>query len=301
MSAPIKSDPTGLWPEGELATATNFVRHFGHYAASSLTKPVYIAQHGRIGWALLSAAEMTRLSGSDGEPNSQDARFDILLDGISTIVLLVDADLRITRMNFAGRRHFQIAEVSATPVSLMTLLHDNKRTFIGEVCLRVLNSGDTETFDIDSARFPGRTLRFQIMSFPAGLAILADDVTQAAQVRMASSAAVATDAAMDAMTVLGRGRVDIRGTISQVNDNLTALAESSADKVMGLKLSALFEQVSRTRVRDAMDGLLESGQPFSIEAAMLNSSSKAVPVTVGAGAERDGASITGATFIVMPR
>lgn len=301
MSAPIKSDPTGLWPEGELATATNFVRHFGHYAASSLSKPVYIAQHGRIGWALLSAAEMTRLSGSEGEANPQDARFEILLDGISTIVMLVDTEFRITRMNFACRRHFQIAEVSASPISLIALLDENKRSFIGDVCARVLNSGDTETFDIDSVRFPGRTMHFQIMPFPAGLAILVDDVTQATQTRMASSAAAAADAAMDAMMLLGRGRVDIRGTISQVNSNLTALAESSAEKMTGLKLSALFEQASRTSVRDAMDELLEGGQPFSIEAAMLNSSSKVVPVTVGAGAERDGGSITGAAFIVMPR
>jgi hypothetical protein len=301
MSVPVKSDPTGDWPEGEFATATNFVRHFGHYAATSLNKPVYIAQHGRIGWALLSAAEMTRLSGSENDTSSQDARFDILLDSISTIVLLVDQDLRITRMNSAGRRHFQVPDFGASPISLTALLQDNNRVFVADICKRVLNSGDTETFEFDSGRHPGRMMRFQIMSFPSGLAIMADMVTQATQSRLLSSAAAAADVAIDATLSLGRGRVDVRGTIMGVNGNLVAMAQSTAEKVTGLRLPALFEQGSRNSVRDALDDLLDSGNPFSIEAMMLNGSAKPLPVTVGAGAERDHGMIAGAAFIVVAR
>jgi PAS domain-containing protein len=301
MNAPLKTDPTGRWPEGELATATDFVRHFGHYAASSRNKPVYIAQHGRVGWALLSAAQMTRLSETEGEATGQDARFDILLDSLSTIVVIVDTDLQITRMNCAGRRHFQVPEIGPNPVSFWTLLNEHKRAFIGQVCTRVLNSGDPETFEIDSARYPGRTLQFQIMPFPSGLAILADVVTQATRSRQLSSAAAASDMAIDAATSLGRGRVDVRGTITHVNDNLTALAQSTAEKITGLRLSALFEQGSRNMVRDAMDDLLSSGNSFTTDALMLNGTAAPVRVTIGAGAERDGASIAGAAFIVMPR
>ncbi|MDB5701335.1 MAG: hypothetical protein JWL66_1534 [Sphingomonadales bacterium] len=301
MIAPIKTDPTGIWPEGELATATNFVRHFGHYAASSLSKPVYIAQHGRVGWALLSAAEMTRLSGADVAPTSQDARFDMLLDSISTIVLLVDTDLGITRMNAAARRHFQLPEVGANPMSLTALLHEYKRTFIAEACSRVLNSGDVETFDLESARYPGRMLHFRLTPFPGGLAMTADVVTQATQSRLVLSAAAASDAAIDATPNLGRGRVDIRGTIIGVNANLISLAQSTGEKITGLKLAALFNQRSRDLVRDAIDDLLGHGNAFSIEAEMLNGVAGPTRVTVGAGAERDGGAITGAAFIVMPR
>jgi hypothetical protein len=301
MNAPLKIDPTGRWPDGELATATDFVRHFGHYAASSQSKPVYIAQHGRVGWALLSAAQMTRLSETEGEANMQDARFDILLDNLSTVVVLVDEDLLITRMNAAGRRHFEVPEIGPKPVSFWTLLNEHKRAFIGQVCMRVLSSGDPETFEIDSARYPGRTLQFQIMPFPSGLAILADVVTQATRSRQLSSAAAAGDLAIDATASLGRGRVDVRGTITNVNDNLASLAQSTAEKVTGLRLSALFEQGSRNVVRDALDELLSSGNSFTKEAMMLNGTAAPVRVTVGAGAERDGGSIAGAAFIVMPR
>jgi hypothetical protein len=70
---------------------------------------------------------------------------------------------------------------------------------------------------------------------------------------------------------------------------------------MGLKLEALFEQGSRSVVRNAMDELLGNGTPFSIEAEMLNALGKPMRATVGAGPERDGGSIIGGAFIVMPR
>jgi PAS domain-containing protein len=300
MNAPTRHDPTGGWPEGELATATDFVRHFGHYAASSLSKPVYIAQHGRVGWALLSAAQMTRLSESESETTSLDARFDIMIDSISTIVILVDADFGITRMNCAGRRHFQVPDGGANPVNFRDLLHVNNRDFIGDFCTRVLNSGDSETFEIESARYPGQTLHFQILPFPSGLAILADVVTQATRIRQFTSAAAAAELAIDATDSLGRGRVDVRGTITTVNDNLVSLAKSTADKIMGLRLPALFEQGSRTVVRDALDGVLSSGKAFSLQALMLDGTGSPMPVTIGVGVERDGGLITGAAFMIMP-
>lgn len=301
MNAPSKVDPTGRWPEGEVATATDFVRHFGHYAATSQSKPVYIAQHGRVGWALLSAAQMTRLAVAEGETAATDARFDILLDSISSIVLLTDEQLRITRMNRAARRHFQVAEISENTGSLWTLLHENDRDYLTQVCTRVLNSGDSETFDLESARYPGRTLHFQAMPFPSGLAILADVVTQATRSRQSSSAAAAVDLAIDAATALGRGRVDVRGAITGLNGNLSSMIQGRSEDVLGLRLPVLFDSGARGVVHDALDNLLTSGNAFSVEAHVLNGTATPVPVTVGAAAERDGGSIAGAAFIVMRR
>jgi hypothetical protein len=299
MNAPTRHDPTGLWPEGERASATDFVRHFGHYAASSLSKPVYIAQHGRVGWALLSAAEMTRLSAAESETASPDARFDIMVDSISTIVFLIDHDFQITRINCAGRRHFQLPEGASGLKDFRELLSINNRDFIGDVCTRVLNSGDSETFVIESARYPGQTLNFQIIPFPSGLAVLAEVGTQAARVRQATSAAAAAELAMDATGSLGRGRIDVRGGITSANNGLAALTNNATDKVVGRHLPTLFEQGSRTSVREAVEEVLNSGRAFSLQVEMLNGCEEPVPVMMGLGAERDGGSIIGAAFIIM--
>lgn len=301
MNASPKHDPTDRWPEGEMATATDFVRHFGHYAATSKSKPIYIAQHGRVGWALLSAAQMTRLTEAETTAQVDDVRFDILLDSVSTIVLLVDPDFRITRLNSAAKRYFEIAEPIDNLVSFAKVLDGDYHAFIAETCTRVLKSGDTETFDIESERYPGRTLHFQVIPFPAGLMILADAVTQATHMRKHSAASAASDMAIDAAALLGRGRVDVRGTIITVNENLTGLAGSTADNMMGLRLPALFEQGSRNGIRDALDALLTNGDAFSIEASMLNNTGDNAPVTIGVGAERDGGCITGAAFVIIPR
>lgn len=301
MDAASKHDPTDRWPEGETATATDFVRHFGHYAASSQAKPIYIAQHGRVGWALLSAAQMTRLSESDSKTLACDVRFDILLDSISTIVLLLDESLRITRFNSAARRYFGIAGPVGSLLTLPKLIDGDHPTFIAETCTRVLTSGDTETFDIESERYPGKTLRFQVISFPAGLMVLADSVTQATRMRKLSAASAASDMAIDAAAMLGRGRVDVRGTIITVNERLTCLAQSAPDKMIGLKLPALFGQGSRNGIRDALERLLTNGEAFSIEASVLNRKGDSLPVTMGVGPERDGGSITGAAFVIIPR
>jgi PAS domain-containing protein len=300
MSAPIRHDPTGLWPEGELASATDFVRHFGHYSASSLNKPVYIAQHGRVGWALLSAAQMTRLSTTEIETTAPDARFDILADSLSTIIFLIDQDFTITRINCAGRRHFQLPEGGINRMNFRDLLSANNRDFIGDVCTRVLNSGDSETFEIESGRYPGQTLNFQIIPFPSGLAILADVVTQALRIRQKASAAAAAELAIDATELLGRGALDTWGAIVNVNRNLVALARSTTDKVIGQRLFSLFEQDSQTIVRDAVEEVLKSGQGCSLQAKLINEGSSPTSVTVGISAERNGATISGAAFIVLP-
>lgn len=300
MQVPERHDPTGLWPEGELASATEFVRHFGHYAASSRNKPIYIAQHGRVGWALLSAAQMTRLSTTDATAMSPDARFDIMIDSISTIVFIIDREFRITRINVAGRRHFQISDSAMSPGDFRELLSANNRDFIADVCTRVLDSGDSETFEIESARYPGQTLSFQIMPFPNGLAILADVVTQATRIRQATAAAAAAELAIDATDLLGRGRIDVRGSITSANHNLVSLAHSTIDKVMGLRLTALFQPEPQHIIRDAIDDVLNSGRGLSLQAKMLTGNADPMPVTIGLGAERDGGSIIGAAFMILP-
>lgn len=301
MNAPARIDPTRKWPEGELATATDFVRHFGHYAASSLSKPVYIAQHGRVGWALLSAAQMTRLSETEIETVSDDARFDILLDTIPTMVMLVDSKLQITRVNCAARRHFQFPEVGSVSISLWKLLQEDERVLIRDVCQRVLNSGDSETFDIESTRYPGRILRFQITPFPSGLAILADVVTEAVRIRQTLSAAAATDEAADVISSLGRGSIDARGTISGVNENFASLIQETSEKLVGLRLIDLVEPDSQDRVAQAIEQLMQTGKPMTLDVQMVTRSAKEVSVTIGAGAERSGGAIVGAALIVMLR
>lgn len=301
MNAPTRVDPTGKWPEGELATATDFVRHFGHYAASSLSKPVYIAQHGRVGWALLSAAQMTRLSETEIETVSEDARFDILLDNIPTIVLLVDSKLQITRLNCAARQHFQFPEAGSISISLWKLLQENDRVFMREVCNRVLNTGDAETFDLESSRYPGRILRFQITPFPSGLAILADVVTEAVRIRQTLSSAVASENAIDIIPSIGRGRIDVRGRITSVNENFADLVQGTPEKVMGLRFTDLIQQSYQDSVNLAIDQLVLTGKPISLDVELVTRESKTVTATIGAGALRDGGAIVGASFISMIR
>jgi PAS domain-containing protein len=299
MGSAPNFDRPARWPVGETASATDFVRHFGQYAATSLRQPIYITQHGRVNWALVSADLMAQLERTKAGELSDDARLDIILDSIATLVIQFDDTLNIAQMNLAARRHFQLSDAEARSVHLSALFRSATQKYLIDVCKRVAESGNAETFEIDSDLYPGRTLNIQIVKSPMGVVLTADVASQTVLVRRTYAAATAAAEAADATDILGRGRINIRGTITAANETLAKLAQTSIDKISGLRLSSLFDQDTRNAVRDCVETMLTTGEPFSLDANLLDGTHKNTRVKLGAGVERDAGSISGAAFLVI--
>lgn len=299
MGRPMKIDLPHNWPVGETASATDFVRHFGQHSLRSLQHPVYIAQHGRINWALVSADLMTRMAAAETDDFARDARFDMILDSISAHVTLLDDNLDIVVMNAPARRHFQVSESISRTLNFAALIKNPNGIYVLEACKRVRDSGNSETFELDSTRYPGRTLRFHVMPTRPGVVMTAEVVSQAVQVRRAYAAAAAAASAADITNLLGRGSVNVRGTITGANQTLATLAGTTTEKIIGLRLTSLFEQESRDTVRDHIESLLTNGEPFSLDVSLLDGTEKNAPVRLGVAVERDGGAICGAAFIAM--
>ena len=299
MGRPMKIDLPPNWPAGETASATDFVRHFGQHSLKSLQHPVYIAQHGRINWALISAGLMSSLAAAETDDRARDAQFDMILDNIATHVVLLDDHLDIVRMNTAARRHFQISEAAARSANFSSLFSNSAGSYVLDACHRVRDSGNAETFELDSIRYPGRTLRIQVMPARPGLLLTGEVVSQAVQVRRAYAAAAAAASAADVTNLLGRGSVNVRGTITGANQTLAALAGTTTEKIIGLRLASLFEQESRDAVRDNFEALMTDGEPFLLDVLLLDGTASPASVRLGCAVERDGGVISGAAFIVM--
>lgn len=299
MGSASNFERSARWPAGETASATDFVRHFGQYAATSLRQPIYITQHGRVNWALVSAELMAKLERAKAGELSNDARLDIILDSIATLVIQFDETLNISQMNLAARRHFQLSDAEAHTAHLTTLFRSATQKYLIDVCRRVAESGNAETFEIDSDLYPGRTLNVQVVKSPAGVVLTADVVSQTVLVRRTYAAATAASAAADATDILGRGRINIRGTITSANETLAALARTTLDKITGLRLASLFDQETRNAVRDGVEAMLTTGESFSIDANLLDGTRNNTRVKLGAGVERDAGSISGAAFLVI--
>lgn len=289
----------GRKPIGETASATDFVRHFGQYAATSLRQPIYITQHGRVNWALVSADLMAKLERVKEGELSSDARLDLILDSIATLVIQFDDALNIAQMNLAARRHFQLSDAQSHDAHLSDLFRSATQKYLVDVCRRVAESGNAETFEIDSDLYPGRTLNIQVVKAPVGVVLTADVASQTVLVRRTYAAATAASAAADATDILGRGRINVRGTITSANETLAALARTTVDKITGLRLASLFDQETRNAVRDGVETMLTTGESFSIDANLLDGTRKNTHVKLGAGVERDAGSISGAAFLVV--
>ncbi|MEP6784185.1 MAG: PAS domain-containing protein [Sphingomonadales bacterium] len=242
---------------------------------------------------------MTQFERSGSIDANRDTQLDVILDSIATLVIQLDSSLHITRMNLAARRHFQLSDAETRSSHLSILVRSTAQSYLMDVCQRVLDSGNIENFEFDSILYPGRTVNVQVVPTSEGLVMTADVISQTVQVRRAYAASAAAAAAVDAIDILGRGRINIHGTITTASETLATLAKTTTDKIIGLRLPSLFDQDSRNAVRDAVETMLTTGEPLSVDANLLDGTKANTHVKLGGGVERDIGSITGAAFMVV--
>ncbi|KQS04648.1 hypothetical protein ASG11_10620 [Sphingomonas sp. Leaf357] len=176
MSAPPAHAPRTDVTRSEIVTASELVRHFGLWQERAARTPVYVMFRGRPRLVLTSIEVMEALVAPhipDREIQGPDST--ALLDLIRDMVVIADADLRITATSRTARAFF--GERVAPGISLDTLVPIPSRETLLKTLRHVLAAGVAQIVDLPSPRRAGGLLTLTIEPHRRGVAVRIEDVT----------------------------------------------------------------------------------------------------------------------------
>lgn len=276
----------GMALTGHAVTATDFIRHFKTHARSAEAGPIQILNHGQPAWTFVSADYFSFLvQNSLAHPvdHEEALLLDLVLDTIPISISFIDPQLRLTRINVAGRHNLGLSEAETRGRSVIDLLWRTEQQFIIEALRRVLNTGHGEVLEVDSPQKVVRTYRMHIEKIGDGIILLGEDITNETHLKRDGNPVDSYMSVLDGIPGLAHGRFNARGIISFASPNLASMIRTDRDRVIGMRLPALFGTASRTRVADALEELLDHEVAFTLEGSLQGGGgTDSIAVTISA-------------------
>ncbi|HEX7857136.1 MAG TPA: PAS domain-containing protein [Sphingobium sp.] len=294
-----------MFPEkltGKVVSATAFVRNFGAYARTAGSEPIHILNHGRPAWSLIATDHLARLSDarSGGHEHDHDRlALSVVLDTITTKVIMLDADLRIIRVNPSARHAMMVDDDDIRGVPLGTIMSDIRYQFILRAIERVRDTGVSETFEVDTVSGPPRTYNVKVEMFASGIVMFADETTAQTLVRDRLNVAHVYEALMDALPGLARGTINARGVITAASPALAELVQTDPGRIVGMRLSSLFHTSVRTAVADSIETLLDDRTGFTMTAVLQAGGTETTSVMLSASPNPTHGRDDGAIFLLQ--
>ena len=289
--------PLSPVPE-QIVTSSEFVRHFGLWQERATRAPIYIMHRGRPRFVLVSAETMEVLCAAHGgtaRPGAIGA--EALLDAVSDLVLVADADLRIVATSRSARTHF--GDLAALDARLDGIAPTRLRGLLNETAARVMASGRVETIDLASPVRAGRLLTATLAPVERGVMLLAQDGTGEREQAHARAAAEAGAKAMAAAGGLATATLSPRGYVTDPGEALAALTRLSREALARSRFLVLVDVGGRVALSDALERVLGDGAVEALDAKLLVNRSAALPVRIGLAPIRTGQAIEGASAAIV--
>ena len=162
----------------DIVTASDLVRQFGLWQERATRAPVYVMFRGRPRLVLTSIEVMEALVAPhvpEHDLSGPDAA--ALLDLIRDMVVIADAELRVSAASRTARAYF--GESVAPGISAEMLVPVASRAALLRAQRHVQSTGVAQTLDLPSPRRPERLLTVTIEPHRRGVAMLVQDVTPA--------------------------------------------------------------------------------------------------------------------------
>lgn len=277
-------------------TASDLVRHFGHWQRRAQAAPVYVLNHGRPQFVLASIEFMQALSSA--RPASIDDELAQLLDALVDPVLICDATATVVAAGRAARLHF--GKTVRPGVRLAAFLPAECALFLTAIIGRVADSGLAERAELPGASGRAR-LELAIEPSASGAVIIGraaglGDVRDAALARTAALAAAVAALPGHAVATIG-----LRGLLGDADASLVRLTGQSRSGLVGTPAIDLFSISTRPAVRTALEAAFESGVTSAIAADLLTKAGTALPISLALAPIRRGAAVEAVQAVIAPR
>lgn len=206
------------------ATLTEVVRDMPRVRSLLEHGPVQITSHKRNEFVMVPQSEFERmceLSGSDAD--GIDAKLRVVLNTVSTLILIADRTMRIERVNKAFLDYFGYERGDVVGHQFSSLARTANDNYLAMLAQQVMDSGREKVFEIPSSHREGRFFRFTIRPWPGGVAFFADDITEQSRATEHIMQELARDQASKEIGGIGSGVVDSNGTIRSASLGLAVL------------------------------------------------------------------------------
>lgn len=206
------------------ATLTDVVRDMPRVRAMLEHGPVQITSHKRNEFVMVPQSDFDRMSSlSNVEVHDIDEKLRLVLDTVSTFIMIMDNTLRVRRANKPFLDYFGYSSGDVIGHQFGNIAKTANDSFILICAQQVLESGQEKRFELPSSHREGRFFRYVIRPWPGGVAIFADDVTEQTRATENIMQELARDQASKELGGVGSGIVDSNGTILRASLGLAVL------------------------------------------------------------------------------
>lgn len=282
-----------------VVTASDLVRHFGLWQERASRTPVYVLHRGRVRHVLTSIETMDALcapiAASDGAEGGLPDQ--ALLDLVDDMVVLVDRDLRIITASLPARRYFGDA---VRPGQLIDQLTANQRApHMRSAAAQVIATGHSDVIDI-AAPYPGRLLSCTISPFPGvRAALILRDVTQTEELAKARGWARAKAEAARATGICVTMRINLRGYVDNPDAVVASFLGTDCAALSSVRFVGLVAMPARVAVGTAIEQVITTGEPTTIDAPMIYHGASAHQMRIGLAPVRTGSAIEGVAALLV--
>lgn len=259
-------------------SATQLVRDLAAIRSEVARDPIAITSHGRTDLVLLSAERYSQLSqGLDAFDRAvAQAKLDIVLDCVSTHVVIVGHDFRVKHINRAMLRSHKLAGEGWRGTEVRELLPPALAPFLIKRFEGVLASGVMAEFDFPSELRPGRHIHARLVPWPGGIAYFSDDVTDGMTALDREMELAALREAVSAAGTRGIGSVTADGIVVSADAGLAALTGADEQQLVNSRFLTLFDPADRSEI----EGAIGRREPARLSVNCLHAGTSVQQVTL---------------------
>lgn len=236
------------------ATLTEVVRDMPRVRAMLEHGPVQITSHKRNEFVMVPQAEFDRMSSlSNSELYDIDEKLRLVMDTVSTFIVIMDSTMRIRRTNKPFLDYFGYEPSEAIGHQFGSLAKTANDNYILICAQQVLESGQEKRFEIASSHREGRFFRFAIRPWPGGVALFADDITEQTRATENIMQELARDQASKELGGVGSGIVDSLGTIRRASLGLAVLLGVRRRLLIDASIYRVLSPESREQVERCLE------------------------------------------------
>ena len=239
----------------QFKTSTELVRSLQTIKQQLQVAPIQITSHGRDEFVVISQNHFNHLKAlSNAGTEHVEAKLKLVLDTITSHIIILDNDLKIRRANKAFCDFFGHIEQEIVGQPIDILPRTANDSFLAIRARWVLDSGKAESFEIPSSHRPGRILQVHLRPWPQGVALFLSDKTDSSHLNALMLRDLAHEASLAAAGGIGSFTLKPDGEITLASEGLAKMLATTRAALRGTSIRTLLGTECVQEVKERLKG-----------------------------------------------